>query len=70
MYTLYLGASPLGTRLGTLFAQNVKRHDIPLRLRPVIEHYKADRQPAETFGDFCHRVGIPALQQLASLTAA
>jgi sulfite reductase (ferredoxin) len=70
MYTLYLGASPLGTRLGTVFAQNVKRADIAPRLRPVIEHYKQAREPQETFGDFCHRVGIPALQQLTSLVAA
>jgi sulfite reductase (ferredoxin) len=69
MYTVYLGASPMGTRLGSLFAQNVKRHDIAPRLRPVFEHYKGSRQPGEPFGDFCYRLGIPALQQLASLTA-
>ena len=70
MYTLYLGASPMGTRLGSVFATNVKRHDIAPRLRPVIEHYKDEREAGETFGDFCHRIGIPALQQLPSLAAA
>lgn len=70
MYTIYLGASPLGTRLGTVFAQNVKRHDIPSRLRPVIEHYKESRRTGEGFGDFCHRVGIPALQKVALEAAA
>lgn len=70
MYTLYLGASPLGTRLGTVFAQNVKRREIPGRLRPVIEHYKEARQPDEAFGDFCHRVGIDALRELALLAVA
>lgn len=70
MYTVYLGASPLGTRLGEVFATNVKRHDIAPRLRPVIEHYKDERRPSETFGDFCYRIGVPSLQQLPSLATA
>ncbi len=70
MYTIYLGASPFGTRLGAVFAQNVKRHEIPARLRPVIGHYKDSRRPGEGFGDFCHRVGIQALQELALAAAA
>ncbi len=70
MYTLYLGASPLGTRLGSVFATNVKRHDIAPRLRPVIEYYKDKREPDETFGDFCYRIGISAMQQLPSLATA
>jgi sulfite reductase (ferredoxin) len=63
LYTIYLGASPLGTRLGTLFAQNVKRADIPARLRPAIELYRERREKDEHFGDFCHRVGMAALQE-------
>lgn len=70
MYTIYLGASPLGTRLGQVFAQNVKRADIPGRLRPVIEHYNEARQPRETFGDFCDRVGVQSLRELAVPAAA
>jgi sulfite reductase (ferredoxin) len=63
MYTIYLGASNLGTRLGSLFAQNVKRREIAPRLRPVFERYSQERKQNEAFGDFCHRVGIEALQQ-------
>jgi sulfite reductase (ferredoxin) len=70
MYTIYLGASPLGTRLGSVFAQNVKRRDIAPRLRPVIEHFKEARQPSEGFGDFCHRVGMDALRELSLLAVA
>jgi sulfite reductase (ferredoxin) len=70
MYTIYLGASPLGTRLGTAFAQNVKRAEIPARLRPVIEYYKDTRKPDEGFGDFCHRVGVEALREVAVCAAA
>ena len=70
MYSIYLGASPLGTRLGTLFAKNVKREQIAERLRPVIEYYKESRRPNEGLGEFCHRIGIPALQEAATCAAA
>ena len=70
MYTIYLGASPLGTRLGSVFAQHVKRHEIAPRLRPVIEYYRDARVPGERFGDFCFRVGMEALREQAVLTAA
>jgi sulfite reductase (ferredoxin) len=70
MYTIYLGASPLGTRLGSVFAQNVKRREIAARLRPVIEHYKEARQLGEGFGDFCHRAGVEALRELSLLAVA
>ena len=65
MYTIYLGAAPHGTRLGLPFATNVKRHDVAPKLRPIFELYKANRNKSERFGDFCHRVGIPALRELA-----
>ncbi len=64
LYTIYLGASPVGTRLASVFAQNVKRREVPVRLRPVIQLYAESRQVGEAFGDFCHRVGIAALQHL------
>jgi sulfite reductase (ferredoxin) len=70
MYSIYLGASPLGTRLGKLFAQNVKRHEIPDRLRPVIEYYAATRHAGETLGDFCDRIGVESLQEAATCAAA
>ncbi len=66
MYTIYLGASPLGTRLGKAFAQNVKRNKVAERLRPVIEYYKESRNPNEEFGDFCNRVGVENLREIAA----
>jgi sulfite reductase (ferredoxin) len=70
MYSLYLGGTPLGTRLAQLFAQNVKREDIPERLRPVIHHYRDHRETDEEFGDFCHRVGIEALKGMTEPSLA
>lgn len=63
MYTIYLGASPMGTRLGFVFAQNVKREEIVPRLRPILAAYKDGRAASEAFGDFCHRT--LALQSVA-----
>lgn len=70
MYTIYLGASPLGTRLGTVFATNVKREEIASRLRPVLEYYKDARRIGEDFGDFCHRLGMEALREISVSAAA
>ncbi len=65
MYTIYLGAAPHGTRLGQVFATNVKRHEVAPRLRPVFEYYQANRNQMERFGDFCHRMGVTVLQELS-----
>ena len=62
LYALYLGASPVGTRLGSLFAENVPRREIGQRLAPALRLYAAERRPAESFGDFCHRAGFDALK--------
>lgn len=70
MYTIYLGASMLGTRLGSAFATNVKRHQIVNLLRPVLTHYREARLPNELFGDFCHRLGTEALRELSQLAPA
>jgi sulfite reductase (ferredoxin) len=55
IYTIYLGASPLGTRLGTVFAAGVPRSEIGARLEPVFVGYAANRLPGESFGDYCFR---------------
>ena len=68
MYNIYLGASPLGTRMGLLFAQNVKRREVAPLLRPAFELYQAKRMKEEAFGDFCNRVGIAALREIPALS--
>ena len=62
-YTLYLGGSPLGTRLGEVYLDNVKREEIPARLEPLLTAYKHERQGGEAFGDYCHRVGVGTLRE-------
>ena len=70
LYTIYLGASPRGTRLGSVFASNVKRDEIVSRLRPVFAQYRAARERDEPFGDFCHRLGTQALLELSQAIVA
>jgi sulfite reductase (ferredoxin) len=65
MYSIYLGGTPLGTRLAKLFAQNVKRDQLATKLRPLIQHYREHRSENELFGDFCDRLGIETLQELS-----
>lgn len=61
-YTIYLGGSPLGDRLGEVYLDNVKREDIAARLEPILMAYRQQRRENETFGEFCHRVGIECIR--------
>lgn len=70
LYTIYLGASRLGNRMGSVFATNVKRNQIVQRLRPVFEQYREARHSGELFGDFCHRLGVEALRELPQMAVA
>jgi len=65
LYRIYLGGSRLGTRLAELFAEKVPREGIGEALVPAIALYSAERQPGETFGDFCARYGVANLREPA-----
>ncbi len=62
LYSLYLGASHLGTRLGFAFTDNIRGHEIGLTLLPLFGLFRRERQPGERFGDFCNRIGRDALR--------
>jgi sulfite reductase (ferredoxin) len=70
LYRIYLGGSTLGTRLAALFATGVPRSQLGECLRPVFERYREGRLPRESFGDFCHRVGVDALRPAAVVEVA
>ena len=65
-YAVYLGGSPVGTRLASEYLDNVPREQLAPTLRPLLEHYRDERQERESFGDFCDRVGFDALRARAS----
>ena len=61
-YALFVGGDFEGTRLNTAFADKVPLHGIAEVLDPLFALYASARADGEGFGDFCHRVGMPALQ--------
>lgn len=64
-YTVFVGGRLLGDRLNTLYKDLVPAEEIVQTLVPLFMYFKSDRQPGETFGDFCHRKGVADLQQWA-----
>jgi sulfite reductase (ferredoxin) len=60
-YTVFLGGRTLGDRLNVEFKDYVPFDRVVPELVPVLARYKAERLEGETFGDYCHRVGVAAL---------
>ena len=64
-FTIFLGGHVLGNRLNFMFRDLVHKNDIVATLLPLLEHFKQDRRPAESFGDYCQRLGADALLALS-----
>jgi sulfite reductase (ferredoxin) len=62
-YSLYVGGDFAGTRLNSPIVDKVAQSHIAEVLDPLFALYATARFDGEGFGDFCHRVGLPALQQ-------
>jgi sulfite reductase (ferredoxin) len=62
-YCLYVGGDFAGTRLSTPVADKVPLDAIAETLDPLFELFSSSRIAGEGFGDFCHRIGLPAIQQ-------
>ncbi len=65
-YTIYLGGNAVGTALGFVYQDLVPLEEIPSRLAPVFDLYRAERRDGESFGDFCRRLGPERLASLES----
>jgi len=61
-YDIHLGGEPVGIRLNSIFAENVPRPELVNVLRPVLAAYRDRGLPGESFGDFCHRLGVATLR--------
>ncbi len=59
-YALYIGAKYNGSRLNRLISPKVTIDESVELLTPIINRYAKERQDGEEFGDFCHRVVLPA----------
>jgi sulfite reductase (ferredoxin) len=64
-YSLFLGGNLLGSRLSFLYKDLVPVNDLVPTLVPVFAQFKSQRQPGESFGDFCTRKGKTELEQFA-----
>jgi sulfite reductase (ferredoxin) len=63
-YSLYVGGDFAGTRLNEAIAERLDIAGIADALDPLFARFASARSTGEGFGDFCHRIGIPALQQV------
>ncbi|GAB6185302.1 NADPH-dependent assimilatory sulfite reductase hemoprotein subunit [Thermopirellula anaerolimosa] len=61
-YTIYLGGRLLGDRLGQIYQDVVPLDAVVPTLVPVLRLFAANRLPGESFGDFCHRLGMEAIR--------
>ncbi|MFM2482172.1 assimilatory sulfite reductase (NADPH) hemoprotein subunit [Celerinatantimonas sp. YJH-8] len=57
-YNLYLGASPVGTRLNKLYRENIPEETILEELDGLFARFAKERQEQEGFGDYVVRAGI------------
>jgi len=62
VYNLYIGGDWANTRLNTLYAPSVRINDLTSTIYPLLVLWRDGRLPEETFGDFCHRIGIEQLR--------
>jgi sulfite reductase (ferredoxin) len=67
-YALFVGGDFEGTRLNTALADKVPLNGIADVLDPLFALFASARAEGEGFGDFCHRVGMPALQRALAET--
>ena len=65
-YSLYVGGDFEGTRLNTAIAERLDIAGIAAALDPLFALWASSRVAGEGFGDFCHRIGVAALQQIVA----
>ena len=61
-YVVYVGGRIQGDRLNFELKDLVPRGEIVTTLRPLLLHFQEERQPGESFGEFCHRLGAERLR--------
>ncbi len=64
-YALYIGGDFEGTRLNEKIFDKVPFAELPAALSPMFALWKEKRAGGEGFGDFCHRIGVASVKQVA-----
>jgi sulfite reductase (NADPH) hemoprotein beta-component len=57
-YNMHIGGNGLGTRLNTLYKENITEATILEETDALFSRYASERVAGERFGDFVHRAGI------------
>jgi sulfite reductase (ferredoxin) len=70
IYNIYIGGDWANTRLNTLYASSVHLKDLAATLYPLLVLWRDERLLQETFGDFCHRIGVEQLRAKVEQNAA
>jgi sulfite reductase (ferredoxin) len=65
-YQVWLGGSADQTRLAQPYIEKLHHNDIESFLEPIFVFFKKSRQSAESFGDFCDRIGFEAIREFAA----
>jgi sulfite reductase (ferredoxin) len=68
LFSLYLGGSPLGTRLAELLRHEVALEEVAAVLHPLFAAYAAERAAGERFGDWAAPICATRLRDRASRT--
>ena len=62
IYNIYLGGDMPNTRMNELYAPSVRLNELAATIRPLLALWRDERLDAESFGDFCYRVGFAYLR--------
>ncbi len=62
-YALFVGGDFVGTRLNLPLADRIPLAGIADALDPLLALFARHREEGEGFGDFCYRMGMPALRE-------
>ncbi len=65
-YQIWLGGTPDQTQLAQPFEERLPIGDLERFFEPLFVYFQRDRQPGESFGPFCARVGFAALRRFAA----
>lgn len=65
-YQLWLGADAHQTRLAQVYAEKLHLDNLEAELEPIFAYFQQARQPEESFGDFCDRVGFASIQEFVA----
>jgi sulfite reductase (ferredoxin) len=65
-YSIYVGGDFEGTRLNEVVAERIRLGEVADVLDPLFGVFAAEREPGESFGDFCQRYSVARLREVVA----